>query len=147
MDFKFSCPACDQHLVASAELAGISVACPSCAVELVIPQPPPTAAPINETVKQWTVDVRVLVLRAPPIYIQTLIEAPKGWVLSADGLLPEPALEAVTKAVGARYARCPITPIKVRPADAEALKKTTTRTDYSDENCKVWLLGRPSSIS
>ena len=144
MDFKFQCPHCEQHLEASTELAGMNVTCPSCETEFVVPSPSPTAA-ANEKVKYWIVDVRVLVQRAPPVYLKVLIEVPKEWVLSPDGLLPALALGAVTKAVSTRHSHCPVTPIKVGPADGEALKRISGQSDYGDESCRVWVVGRTTA--
>ena len=38
-EFKFSCPNCDQHILVAATLAGTAAVCPTCAHELIIPQP------------------------------------------------------------------------------------------------------------
>jgi len=89
----------------------------------------------------WLIDVRVLVLRAPSTVIKLLIEVPKEWSLPPDGSLPGPALEAVTKALRVRFPQCPITPIRVRTADADSLKRIAERTYYSDTRCRVWLIG------
>jgi hypothetical protein len=95
--------------------------------------------------KYWRADVRVLVLGAPPLYIKVLVEVPKAWILPADGVLPEQALDAVKNAVRSKYPRCPITPAKLGVADAESLKRTSGQHDFSNAICKVWLLGRAAS--
>ncbi len=42
MDVVFMCPNCRQELAADAALAGSEIQCPSCNVEISIPQPDPT---------------------------------------------------------------------------------------------------------
>jgi Domain of unknown function (DUF4190) len=42
-DFKFSCPACGQHIACDTSNAGMTVACPACQTALVVPQPPAAA--------------------------------------------------------------------------------------------------------
>lgn len=42
-DFKFSCPACGQHIVCDTSNAGMTIACPVCQTALVVPQPPAAA--------------------------------------------------------------------------------------------------------
>ena len=44
-DFKFSCPACGQHISCDTSNAGMTVACPACQTALTVPQPPAAAAP------------------------------------------------------------------------------------------------------
>jgi predicted RNA-binding Zn-ribbon protein involved in translation (DUF1610 family) len=147
MEFEFPCPNCAQRLQCATEDVGAEVTCPICGGEFMIPPPSGSAptlaeAPVSDQVKQWMADVRVLVLRSPPVYVKILIEVPKGWVLPPDGMLPEPAHEAVTKAVRAKFPHCPITPIRVRTAGAEALRRISDDSDYSNECCRVWLLGK-----
>lgn len=38
-EFKFKCPACDQHIVANAEWSGRGIDCPSCHAHITIPAP------------------------------------------------------------------------------------------------------------
>jgi ribosomal protein S27E len=156
-DFNFDCPHCAQDLQGPVELAASEVTCPVCGKAFIVPTPPKLnqTARItipdddaelagNDQVNHWMVDVRVLVLRAPPVYIQTIIEVPRSWALPADGVLPEHALETLTKAVRTRYPQCPVTPTKIRIADAEALKRVSEQAGYRDGNCRVWNLGRVS---
>jgi hypothetical protein len=151
MDFKFECPFCAQHLAAPADMTGSAVNCPTCGNEFAIPAPgeaseapeaPPNGGTIDHDVKRWIVDVRVLILRAPPIYVAMLLEVPKNWTLPQGQLLPELALNAITQAVHARFPNCPATAVKVRPADEESLKKISANAEYCDECCRVWLLGK-----
>ena len=121
--------------------------CPTCGGWLTVPTPsaptqPAAERPKTDQVKQWMVDVRVLVQRAPPTYIKMLVEVPKGWVLPADCNLPEAAFEVVAKAIKARYPQCPMTPVKVRAADPEALRSMSGQTDFRNDSCRVWMLGR-----
>jgi hypothetical protein len=44
-DFKFSCPACGQHIACDTSNAGMTIACPACQTALTVPQPPAAAAP------------------------------------------------------------------------------------------------------
>jgi hypothetical protein len=44
-DFKFSCPACGQHIACDTSNAGMTIACPVCQTSLVVPQPPAAAPP------------------------------------------------------------------------------------------------------
>lgn len=151
-DFEFGCPNCTQLLMCSTDHVGATVTCPICGSDFTVPAPAGSTAPlagraelpISDEVKQWTVDVRVLVLRAPPVYVKILIEVPKSWVPPTDANLPEPALEAVKKAVRARYPQSPVTPVKIRTADAQALKRISEHSDYRNECCRAWLLGTPN---
>lgn len=43
-DFKFSCPACGQHIACDTSNAGMNIACPACQTAITVPQPPPAAA-------------------------------------------------------------------------------------------------------
>jgi hypothetical protein len=43
-EFKFSCPACGQHLVCDEACAGQQIPCPSCQGTITVPAPPPTIA-------------------------------------------------------------------------------------------------------
>ncbi len=45
MDFKFSCPACAQHIAAPREMAGSEAACPTCGASFIIPAAPPPPPP------------------------------------------------------------------------------------------------------
>ena len=146
-DFHIPCPHCTQRLECSAELAGSEVTCPVCETSFRLSAPPGTAFPaggksVTDQVKHWIVDARILLLRAPPGYVKTLMEVPKSWILPQDGNLPGPAFEAVTKAIRTRFPECPITPVKVRVADPDALKRISGQTDYRNESCKAWFLGR-----
>jgi hypothetical protein len=152
MDFKFECPYCAQHIAAPVELAGVAVNCPTCTREFIVPDPPGPALPdpppevsgaqIDHEVKHWVVDLRVLILGAPPIYISMLIEVPIQWPLPPDRTLPPLAQDAITHAVHARFPHCPATPVKVRPACEDALKRVPPNAEYCDECCRVWLLGK-----
>jgi hypothetical protein len=74
------------------------------------------------------------------------MEVPRSWDLPKDGLLPEAAFEAVTKAIRTKFPQCPVTPVKVRAADEQALKRTSGPIDYGNETCKAWLLGKGTSV-
>jgi hypothetical protein len=39
-DFKFACPHCEQHIKCEDEMAGRTIACPSCGREVVVPMMP-----------------------------------------------------------------------------------------------------------
>ena len=146
-DYTFTCPHCEQPLEGSTELAGATLICPACEREFVAPAPDGAPAaeakrPVNVRMKQWLADVRVLVQRAPPVYLKMLMEVPESWDLPSDGSLPERALAAVTKAARTRYAHCPVTLTKV--GRVEGMKKPREQADYEDESCKVWVMGRES---
>lgn len=146
-DFNLICPHCDQPLECPTDFIGADVNCPVCRAPFTIqpapdPTAPPAGAPVSDQMKQWVVDLRVLVLRMPPVYIKMLLEVPMGWVLPPNGVLPDLALQAVTEAVRARFPQCPVTPIKVRSADSDALRRFPDHTDYRNESCRVWVLGR-----
>ena len=53
-DIKFSCPHCEQHIVADSAYGGIQISCPGCNGGLVVPQAvdstPPPAPPAVQTV-------------------------------------------------------------------------------------------------
>jgi hypothetical protein len=140
---EFSCPGCAQPLECGIEDSGREAPCPTCGASLTIPFPagPEVELPAQNAVKHWTVDVRVLVPGVPPIYLKMLMEVPKTWVLTPAGGLPHAALDAVTRAAKSKYPNRPITPSKVRIADADALKRKAENCDYSDGCCKVWALG------
>jgi hypothetical protein len=91
------------------------------------------------------VDVRVLVLRAPPAYFRIMVEVPRGWDLPKDAILPGPAQEAVATALREKFPQCPITPIKVYPADTAALKRVSDQAGFGNDSCRVWLLGKVSA--
>ena len=158
MDFKFHCPHCSQHLEGPMELAGVEVQCPTCAQPFTVSSPPrpnqtaritlppeEPAVAANGQVKHWIVDARVLVLGAPPATIKTLIEVPKNWTLPIDEKLPEPAFDAVKKAMRTRFPQSPITPIKIRAADAQSLHRISEPTDYTNGCCRIWFLGRAAT--
>jgi hypothetical protein len=42
MDVTFTCPKCNQELVADGTLVGTAIQCPSCANSLIVPEPDPT---------------------------------------------------------------------------------------------------------
>lgn len=44
-EFKFSCPACDQHILVDQGYVGVSINCPSCQKLIVVPAVPGAAAP------------------------------------------------------------------------------------------------------
>ena len=44
-EFKFSCPACDQHILVDQGYVGVSINCPSCQKLIVVPAAPGAAAP------------------------------------------------------------------------------------------------------
>ena len=100
---------------------------------------------MGSQVKYWIVDARVLLLREPPSYVKMLMEVPKNWNLTPDGTLPEPAFGFVTKAIKAKFPLSPVTPVKVRDADQQALKRTSGPIDYGNEWCKTWFLGRATA--
>ncbi len=43
-DYKFTCPACGQHLMGDESYAGMQIACPSCQLTMTVPPPPQAAA-------------------------------------------------------------------------------------------------------
>jgi hypothetical protein len=129
----------------------MEVTCPACQAAFAVPSsgaPLPTAAKnMGSQVKYWIVDARVLLLREPPSYVKTLMEVPKSWELPPDGTLPEPAFEAVKKAIRKKFPQCPITPVKVRAADQQALKRTSGPIDFGNETCKTWFIGKTTSAA
>ena len=144
--FEFLCPHCSQPLECSFEHIGYDVTCLLCGGDFIVPAPePPPAKPVDRQVRHCVVDARILISRAPPRYVQMLVEMPKVWILQQDGALPAPAAEAVTKALRVRFPQCPVTPIKVRNAEPESLRRISEQTDYSDDCCKAWYLGRASA--
>jgi len=137
------------------ELAGCEVTCPVCGKGFTVSGPLKEAQKTARIVFEpepdgqkghWVADVRVLVINAPPSYIQLLIEVPHGWTLPMDGNLPGEALEAVRKVVGARFPHSPVTLTKVRVADAAALRRSADHPDYAGGFCRVWSIGKGSSI-
>lgn len=44
-EFKFSCPACGQHLAGDVRYAGLQITCPTCQQNFTVPSPEPEAAP------------------------------------------------------------------------------------------------------
>jgi ribosomal protein S27E len=141
-DFNFHCPHCAQDLQAATDLAGAEVQCPVCGNAFTIPSPG-----VNDREGHWIVDVRVRMIGAPPAFVQMLVEVPNSWSLSPDGVLPEVAFEAVRKAASSRFPHNPVTPTNVRIADNGALGRVAEQTDYSNEFCKVWMLGKSSARS
>lgn len=141
MDFNFPCPNCSQELLCSTDHIGLALVCPVCAGELIVPRPPASAPPAKEPVTHWIADVRILIQRAPPVYIRMLIEVPRAWALPQDGSLPPSALALVKHAVSARYPQCPVTPLRVRIADSESAKCAGNPARFSNDTCKVWPLG------
>ncbi len=149
-DFHFFCPHCSQRLECSSEHAGADVTCPVCDAPFTIPARYAAAfVPAGKTaagqVKHWIVDARVLLQRSPPGYVKMLMEVPKTWDLPPDGTLPDLAFEAVKNAIRTKFPQCPVTPVKVRAADQQALKRTSGPIDFSNESCKAWLIGKPTS--
>ncbi len=158
MDFKFSCPYCTQHIAGPVELAGLEVNCPTCGMAFNVPAPADpnqteqviltqghADATASDQMQHWLVDVRVLVVGAPPAYMEMLIEVPQYWVLPKDNTLPAMALELVKKAVKIKFAPCPVTPTKVRTANLEALWRVSDPPDFTDGGCRVWFLGKHST--
>ena len=140
------------------ELAGLQVNCPTCGKPFNVPAPSKSAlaaqvpfdavkTPVSakDRTRHWLVDVRVLLVGVPPIYIELLVEVPNTWTLSADGTLPDAALEAVKKAVSMRYPQSPSTRTKVRVADAGSLQRMPEQADYRNESCQIWFLGKMTS--
>jgi hypothetical protein len=87
----------------------------------------------------------MLVMRAPPAYYRTLVEVPLRSATPASGFLSEPVLHAVSGAMRQRFPQRPITPTRVHEADPELLGRRIDDPDYSDDTCRVWLLGTPDS--
>ncbi len=153
MDFTFQCPHCFQPLEGPVELVGLDVPCPICRKEFKVLTPakpaphPKDAGTFDQKRRHWLVDVRILVRNAPATYFQILIEVPEAWSLPPNGMLPEPAAEAVRKAISAKFPQSPVTPTKVRAADNGTMRRIGALSDYCNESCKVWLLGRSHSNS
>jgi len=153
IDFKFNCANCSQDLEGPVDLAGSEVTCPVCDQAFVVPAPPkpnettritllPDPISTNGQSRYWIVDVRVLVINAPPQYVQLITEVPNSWPLPKDGRLPEEASEAVRKTVSAKFPRCPATPTRIQMADAVSLKRISGSSCHSYQHCRVWLLGK-----
>ena len=136
------------------DLAGVQVTCPACSRPFTVPAPPkpnktariilPPAGDEPHLISQkwyWLVDARVLVVNAPPTYIQLMIEVPDTWALPMDANLPEPASQAIKAALSAKFPHCPSTPTKIRVADHGSLKRTSDPPDHSNASCRVWFLG------
>jgi hypothetical protein len=143
----FLCPCCKLRLECPSEYAGLEVTCPACQAAFLAPSPSASSLSTAANtkggqVKYWVVDARVLLLREPPSYVKTLMEVPKSWNLPPDGTLPEPAFEAVKKTIRTKFPQCPITPVKVRAADQQALKRASGPIDYGNESCKTWFIGK-----
>jgi hypothetical protein len=151
-DFEMLCPHCGQPLECPAEAVGENVDCPVCGLSFTV-QPPegfaqePAGGGVNEEMKYWTIDVRMLVLRAPPIYYRILVEVPKSWAFPQDGVLPPPVGEALTGALKSRFPQRPITPLSVHTAEPEVLRRCEDRPDYCDAGLRVWLLGKPAAFA
>jgi hypothetical protein len=122
----------------------MDVNCPVCGKEIIVVAPPGMEPPaVNRSASDhWVVDARILVRGAPPAFLKVLIEGPKTWMLP-HGVLSEPAVQAVAKAVHVRFPACPVTPVTVHTADPAALKHCEDETTYSDSTCRAWLLGKP----
>ena len=60
MDFKFSCPACAQHISAAQEMSGSNAACPACGAAFIVPPcpPPPPSAPLPPKVQKLAAQIR-----------------------------------------------------------------------------------------
>jgi hypothetical protein len=149
-DFNLLCPHCAQPLECSTDLIGANVNCPVCEGAFEITPPPsdePGVTPryISEPVKYLTVDVRMLVMRAPPAYFRTLVEVPQNSAIPHGGTVSEPVLHAVTGALRQRFPQRPITPTKVHDANPELVKSRFDHPDYTDDCCRVWLLGTPTN--
>jgi hypothetical protein len=149
-DFNLACPHCAQSLECSTDLIGATLNCPVCEGAFEIT--PPAAEEIavlprrtQEPVKYLTVDVRMLILRAPPAYFRAMVEVPQKSSMPQGGVLSEPVLHAVTGAMKQRFPQRPITPTKVHDASPELLGGRLDHPDYSDECCRVWLLGTPAA--
>jgi hypothetical protein len=132
------------------------VDCPTCGHPFIVPAPPePTSdthvtllldpTPTNPQKRYWIIDVRVLVINAPPQYFQLITEVPITWTLPKDGKLPYEASEAIRKTISAKFPRCPVTPTKIQLADALAIKRISGASPHSDQNCRVWMLGKTAS--
>jgi hypothetical protein len=149
-DFNLLCPHCAQPLECSTDLVGANVNCPVCEGAFEITPPPADpAAPVarhrEEPVKYLTVDVRMLVMRAPPAYFRTLVEVPQRAAAPQVGFLSEPVLHAVTGALRMRFPQRPITPTQVHDGSPDLVKRRMDHPDYTDDTCRVWLLGTPDS--
>jgi transcription elongation factor Elf1 len=40
MEFKFSCPHCNQHISVNMDMVGIQAPCPGCQQQIIVPAPP-----------------------------------------------------------------------------------------------------------
>jgi hypothetical protein len=148
-DFNLLCPHCAQPLECSTDLVGATVNCPVCQGAFEI-TPPPADEPAvpsrrSEPVRYITVDVRMLIQRAPPAYFRTVVEVAQSAAVPQAGGISEPVLHAVTGAMKQRFPQRPITPTKVHDADPEIVARRLDSPDYSDECCRVWLLGTPAA--
>ncbi len=147
-DINLVCPHCGQPLECSAEIIGVEVNCPVCGGPFALERSGDDAQPAQETpvrneVKLWTVDVRVLIPRMPPAYYQILAEVPLTWVLpQEDPAASQPVFAAVTQAIKIKYPNSPVTPISVHDADSESSRRCSGQPDFSNDRCRVWLLGR-----
>ncbi len=156
MDIKFLCPHCSQHLEGPAELAGLEVNCPACSNAFVVSAPPKASETARIDLnghggdrgagkRHWVVDLRVLVTKAPPVYLQTLVEVPNAWTLPTDAQLPAEASEVIRRAVSARFPRSPVTTTRIHMAQNGVLKRISEHTDFTNESCRVWMLGRAAA--
>jgi hypothetical protein len=144
-DFTLECPHCDHTLECPTDIAGASVNCPLCGGEFIVPEPPEAEQLARVHAERWMINTRILVRGAPPSYLKVLIEAPKSWLMPEEGYLSEPAIEAITRTVHTKFPENPITPMRICAAEGAALRRCSDETDYSDECCKAWLFGRPTS--
>ena len=84
-------------------------------------------------------------MRAPPAYFRTLVEVPQRAAAPQVGFLSEPVLHAVTGALRMRFPQRPITPTQVHDGSPDLVKRRMDHPDYTDDTCRVWLLGTPDS--
>jgi len=128
----------------------MEVHCPVCDGTFTI-DAPEEAAPAAESsrqrglVKLLTVDLRMLVPRSLPAYFKMLLEVPRTWDVPANGEIPATMLEAVNHASRTKFPNRPVTALKVHAADPGVLHRSRDEPDYSDESCRVWLLGKTAS--
>jgi hypothetical protein len=151
-DIELLCPYCEQPLECPGDAVGTQVDCPVCGGGFMVPVPGDPApagqeSGVREEMKYWTVDVRILVLRAPPAYFRILVEVPKSWAFPSDGVLPPPVHEALAGALKTRFPQRPITPLSIHTAEHDVVRRCEDRPDYCDAGLRVWLLGKPAAVA